>query len=272
MRSRLCNESCKGHLGPLSQPGSVVMFLRFLGAAVAQQIDRDLMSPAGGFSIDQLMELAGLSCAEAVYRSYPPHAGYRRVLVACGPGNQGGDGLVAARHLKHFGYTPVIWYPKRKDAPLFHGLVQQLQNLNIEISEVDQLPGTLLQDSQVVLDAIFGFSFHGEPREPFRSALEHLVQAQRNPSTKVPVVSVDIPSSWNVDAGPQESELAKSFMPDVLISLTAPKSGARFFSGAKHWLGGRFVDSALDAKYDLRLPSYPATSQVVDITGARPIE
>lgn len=48
------------------------MLLRYLGSSVAQQLDRDLMAPSGGFSIDQLMELAGLSCAEAVYRSYPP--------------------------------------------------------------------------------------------------------------------------------------------------------------------------------------------------------
>ena len=75
--------------------------MRFLTSAVAQQLDKDLMSPEGGFCVEQLMELAGLSCAEAVFRSFPPH-NYRRVLVACGPGNQGGDGLVAARHLKQF--------------------------------------------------------------------------------------------------------------------------------------------------------------------------
>lgn len=94
--------------------------MRFLTSAIAQQIDKDLMSPSGGFSIDQLMELAGLSCAEAVYKSYPPTDNAKKVLVACGPGNQGGDGLVAARHLFHFGYDPMVWYPKRKDAPLFH--------------------------------------------------------------------------------------------------------------------------------------------------------
>lgn len=93
------------------------MVIRYVTSAVAQQIDRDLMS-VGSFSIDQLMELAGLSCAEVVYRNYPP-VRHRRVLIACGPGNQGGDGLVAARHLHHFGYTPLVWYPKQNSAPLF---------------------------------------------------------------------------------------------------------------------------------------------------------
>lgn len=76
------------------------------------------MSAAGAFSIDQvclaivfnndvrtwsslfiqLMELAGLACAQTLAKVYPRDT-HRRVLVCCGPGNQGGDGLVAARHL-----------------------------------------------------------------------------------------------------------------------------------------------------------------------------
>lgn len=46
----------------------------------------------------QLMELAGLACAIALAKVYQTST-HPRVLVCCGPGNQGGDGLVAARHL-----------------------------------------------------------------------------------------------------------------------------------------------------------------------------
>ena len=49
-----------------------------------------------GFSVDQLMELAGLSVASALVDAYPKS---KRVLIVAGPGNNGGDGLVAARHL-----------------------------------------------------------------------------------------------------------------------------------------------------------------------------
>lgn len=53
---------------------------------------------ARSVTILQLMELAGLACAQALATAYPSDE-YRHVLVCCGPGNQGGDGLVAARHL-----------------------------------------------------------------------------------------------------------------------------------------------------------------------------
>ena len=57
-----------------------------------------------GFSVDQLMELAGLSVAQAIRAEYSPNS-HKRVLVIAGPGNNGGDGLVAGRHLYHFGYS-----------------------------------------------------------------------------------------------------------------------------------------------------------------------
>lgn len=75
--------------------------MKFLNQTEAQNIDQELFNEYA-FSVDQLMELAGLSVAVALAKSYPIDGGDNKVLVASGPGNNGGDGLVAARHLKLF--------------------------------------------------------------------------------------------------------------------------------------------------------------------------
>ena len=83
----------------------MILSLNMLFGFELQQLDAELMS-SPGFSVDQLMELAGLSVASATYKVMPPSE-YPRVMVVAGPGNNGGDALVAARHLKHFGYRYV---------------------------------------------------------------------------------------------------------------------------------------------------------------------
>jgi NAD(P)H-hydrate epimerase len=60
--------------------------------------------------------------------------------------------------------------------------------------------------------------------------------------TKIPVTAVDAPSSWNIESGPPSSGPGAKFMPEVLVSLTAPKPLVRYFKG-RHFVGGRCVRS-----------------------------
>ncbi|KAF9974761.1 hypothetical protein BGZ73_001787 [Actinomortierella ambigua] len=226
------------------------MSIRYLSQKTAQAIDVELMSPTGGrFAFEQLVELAGLSVAQAITKVYDKDQ-YGRVLVCSGPGNNGLDGLVAARHLSMFGYKPRVYYPKRVDKPHNLGLMKQCEDLNIPFVEKAE---DGIVDADLIVDAIFGFSFTGEVRAPFGPVIEALKK------TKLPIVSVDIPSAWDVEKG----NINDSFHPEMLVSLTAPKEGARAFRGPHHFLGGRFISKKFDEEWGLNLPEYPGTDQCV---------
>ncbi|XP_047946642.1 pyridoxine/pyridoxamine 5'-phosphate oxidase 1, chloroplastic-like [Salvia hispanica] len=235
----------------------------YLNQREAAEIDEILMGPLG-FSVDQLMELAGLSVATSIAEVYKP-AEHNRVLAICGPGNNGGDGLVAARHLHHFGYKPYVCYPKRTAKALYNGLVTQLESLSIPFLSVEDLPVDLSTSFDIVLDAVFGFSFQGSPRPPFDDIIQRLVALgdpnEKNQKSPV-LVSVDIPSGWHVEEGDLSG---KGIRPNLLVSLTAPKLCAKKFSGPHHFLGGRFVPPAIAEKFKLSLPEYPGTSMCVRI-------
>lgn len=235
----------------------MVATLKTLGPAAAADLDGDLMSDAGGFSIDQLMELAGLSVSQAVYKVHPPSAG-KRILLACGPGNNGGDGLVAARHLYHYGYEPIVYYPKPTNKPIFDGLQKQLKNLHIKF-ENDKPFSQLADETDLIVDALFGFSFKPPVRKPFDEAIEVLEKGSK------PVLAVDTPSSWHVEEGPQDDGLGSKYMPDYLISLTAPKPNVGHFKGKKHFIGGRFLGEDVAKKYGLNIPEYQGLDQIVEV-------
>lgn len=123
------------------------------------------------------------------------------------------------------------------------------------------LPESRLIDMNynLVVDAIFGFSFSGEIRPPFKDILERLK------NVKLPICSIDIPSGWNIETGNPEG-----LQPEILISLTAPKLCARYFNGKHHYLGGRFVPQSLEEKYELNLPEYPGSDPIVLLPHPQP--
>lgn len=262
--------------------------IKYLTAAESQALDDRLMGEEG-FTLEQLMELAGLSVAEAVHTHYFPtvsspsrlseggtssasssstaaagggESQAPAVLVVSGPGNNGGDGLVAARHLKLFGWQPTVVLPKASSKPFLQSLVKQLQAMRIPV--LDRLPGdATFVDTHfpVVVDAIFGFSFRlGGLTGAFKEVVATLASCQR-----AKIMAVDIPTGWGVEQGPPSAELYPDqpfVTPDTLISLSAPKLCAKHFGGAAHYLGGRFIPPAMAQELALNLPPYPSASQI----------
>jgi hydroxyethylthiazole kinase-like uncharacterized protein yjeF len=270
--------------------------ISYLSAKHAAQLDADLMDQSDdktviqGFSIDQLMELAGLSCAQAIHEVYTPNQSSQSnqplnqsILVLVGPGNNGGDALVAARHLMHFAQSSnqsinrsiTIVYPVKPKKELYQRLLAQVKQLGATIiglpsddqstdQSTNELSSIDFASYDLIIDGIFGFSFDPTNgiREPYKSLIESMVKASNNQSSqKTPkIISIDIPSGWHVEDG----DIAHiGLSPDMLISLTAPKPAAKKFVGRYHVIGGRFVPPSIREKYKLKLPKYDGTKQYI---------
>lgn len=156
--------------------------------------------------------------------------------------------------------TSIAAQPGNKE--IYQRLKTQCQNNNIRVlSSIDQLKESLEPgESHCILDAIFGFSFKPPVRAPFDEVLSLLN------ASDLPIVSVDIPSGWDVEKGPVELETqvegkgnVQGVKASVLVSLTAPKLGVRSFKG-RHFLGGRFVPKCVVAIFPVIRPMPLLTS------------
>ena len=215
----------------------------YINSEISQKIDQELMSTFN-YSIDQLMEIAGLTVAKIVNNEYN-NSKKLKILTLCGPGNNGGDGLVASRYLKEFGNEVDIFYPKRNTKnELFKRLVTQCESYEIKIIdkpfETNQEYEKFFEEYDLIIDALFGFSFKGEIRQPFKTIIDSLKKFENI------ILSVDIPSGFDVEKG----NIFNTFIPKGLISLTLPKLCSKSFKG-EHFIGGRFVPKKLFQKFNL---------------------
>ena len=145
---------------------------------------------------------------------------------------------------KFYSIKVSILYPKKSSREEHYAkLVTQAKDVGVKF--IDTMPKE--DKADIIVDAIFGFSFKGEPREPFASIIEDMIQMQNDFGTTI--ISVDVPSGWNVDEG----DVARlGLNPDVLISLTAPKLCAKEFDGV-HFVGGRFLPPHVAEKFGVKV-------------------
>ena len=216
----------------------------YINAEISSLVDKELMSTYN-YSIDQLMEIAGLTVAKVVNQEFIKKNSIKniKILTLCGPGNNGGDGLVASRYLKEFGNDVEIYYPKKNNKnPLFTRLITQCENYDIKINEKILEKNEyekIFEHCDIIVDALFGFSFKGEIREPFKTIIDAMKKFEKK------IISVDIPSGFDIDKG----NIFETFIPKGLISLTLPKLCSKDFKG-EHYLGGRFVPKKLFDKFN----------------------
>ncbi|MCD6502828.1 MAG: hypothetical protein DRN30_00825 [Thermoplasmata archaeon] len=147
----------------------------------------DINSCFWGVETQVLMENAG----KAIYRFFKEKYGSQKnVLVVCGPGNNGGDGLVAARLLSRENNVKVFLLkePKTTEAKVAYNKLLMENNIEITIGNMDKLK-EIIEWADVIIDAVLGVGVRGtHVKDPYRSVIELINKAGKD------VISVDYPS------------------------------------------------------------------------------
>lgn len=200
-----------------------------------------------------LMEAAGKAVADAA-REMAVNSDLCRVLVVCGPGNNGGDGFVAARHLVDAGFDITVLILGEKQA--FAGdALTNLKALDWFNAPVIEAPRGIPDDvvawaaEAVVIDAIFGTGLTRPVTGVFADTIDIMNTFQG------PAIAVDIPSGIDSDTG---SVLGTAFEADLTVTFGAAKIGHYVWPGRSHCGEVRVVPIGipavlLDRSTDLRL-------------------
>ncbi|MFC1926906.1 NAD(P)H-hydrate epimerase, partial [Chloroflexota bacterium] len=184
-----------------------------------------------GLPSEVLMENAGLAIAGEVKKLGGDINGCQ-VLVLAGPGNNGGDGLVAARHLHDWGANVTLCLCNRRtDGDKNFDLVKERGIPDIEANTDPDLArlGQILSSAEIVIDALFGT---GKLR-PLQGAVKDVLDRVRMAKQTRPgltIVAVDLPSGLDADSGAVDPA---SLYADATVTLGYPKFGLFTFPGAE---------------------------------------
>jgi NAD(P)H-hydrate epimerase len=182
----------------------------------AQMVEVDrLMINKYGIDLIQMMENAGRSLAEQARRLMNSAAPNTKILVLCGMGNNGGGGMVAARHLHVWGssVTVVLVGHKNylKEVPQHQWNI--LQSLDMRVVEN---PASMPKDFMLIIDAMIGYSLQGDPRGTVKKWI-YWTNTQG-----VPILALDTPSGLDTTTGiPGEPCIQAS----ATLTLALPKQG-----------------------------------------------
>lgn len=223
---------------------------------VAEMVAAEKAADAAGWSYDEMMETAGRRVAEAISERWDVDGA--EILVLVGPGNNGGDGLVAGRYLAEQGARVAFYLSATRDPEQDANLrrVQEM-GLDVLIAEHDQRYRVLrhrMRQTEMVIDALLGTGVSRPVRDPIAGILKQVraglderqqaLEASARPDLlsvaslsdgSAPflpatlVVAVDCPSGLNCDTG----ELDPLAIPATLtVTFAGPKRGHFRFPGA----------------------------------------
>ena len=174
------------------------------------EVDR-LMIEEWGISLLQMMENAGRNLA-GLAKSLLHNFQGKKIIVLCGTGNNGGGGMVAARHLHNWGVQVevlLVGDKKRlKDVPVHQWKTLKQMGLTVTDSE--------LSKGDLILDAMLGYGVKGNPREPVAGLI------QRVNDSGIRVLALDAPSGLDTTTGIPATPCIRAH---ATLTLALPKTG-----------------------------------------------
>lgn len=194
---------------------------RVVTAAEMQAIDRRAIQERGVPALE-LMENAGRGVAEIVLGRLAEAGRPRgRIAAVCGRGNNGGDGLVAARRLKARGVEAEAWLlsGRREPGPEVRANLERALAAGVAVRLVPEgegPPAGALSACDLLIDALLGTGSRGAPAGSVKLSIEALVAAGR------PVLAVDLPSGLDPDTGEARGACVRA---EVTAALGLPKRG-----------------------------------------------
>lgn len=176
------------------------------------------------------MEAAGALAAREIHQSYLPELARQRLALVCGPGNNGGDGFVVARHLYAAGFYSLqvyTWAPAKQQTALYKLQKERAQAQGLRITDLEQEPDKISELSRfgIVVDALFGI---GLSREINQKPAE-IVGAINSGAGAV--ISLDIPSGISSLTG---NTLGVAVRASMTLTFGLAKPGLYIGDGPSH--------------------------------------
>ncbi len=211
----------------------------------AQMVALEQAAQRRGVSTDTLMENAGRAVAEATREALAGVAG-ARLLVLVGPGNNGADGLVAARHLARWGGQVVAYVVSPR--PHLDPKMELARRYGVTALCAKDDPGLeklghLLAGCRLVIDAVLGTGRARPLDGVVRDVLLRL-EARRAQARRPLLLALDLPTGLNADTGEVDPACPST---DLTVALGLPKVGLLTFPGAARVGQLRVVDIGLPA-------------------------
>ena len=177
-----------------------------------------------GVSTSELMENAGKVAAEAI--SERNELKGKKVCILAGKGNNGGDGIVLARYLQKLcKVTLILAYPEDQGSELSRMNYEKVpKKVNIVSTPEKEKAGSVIYESDIVVDALLGIGVSSEPREPIKGIIETLNSIKEGNGGKKPqVVSLDVATGIGTETAVRP-DLTVTFH-DTKIGMTPENSG-----------------------------------------------